>query len=170
MRAQGVKAYYGEVERPDLLEAAGIAQAQALVIAIDDRSKSLALARFVRKAHPEVRIVARARDQQHVLEYADLGVSDSVREVFDGAVRAGRHALAALGHDEGEIELVARAFAARDEELREELAQVWDRKLPLEHDPAFAERMKAADAGIGARLRAEPGAKEDAPPGGVPAG
>jgi CPA2 family monovalent cation:H+ antiporter-2 len=156
MRARGVKAYYGEVERPDLLEAAGIAQAQALVIAIDDRGKSLALARFVRKAYPQVRIVARARDQQHVLEYADLGVIESVREVFDGAVLAGRHALTALGHDEGEIELVARAFEARDRELREELAQVWDRKLPLEHDPALAERMKAADAGIEARLRSEP--------------
>jgi CPA2 family monovalent cation:H+ antiporter-2 len=173
MRALGLQAYFGEVERPDLLEAAGIAQAQALVIAIDDRAKALALARFVRKAYPQVRVIARARDQQHVLEYADLGVGDSVREVFDGAVLAGRHALAALGHEVGQIDTVARAFEAVDEELREELTKIWDRKLPLDHDPAHAARVKAADDAIRARLRAGRGAGEDAAedrPGGVPAG
>lgn len=170
MRSVGLNAYYGEVERPDLLEAAGIARAQAVVIAIDDRAKALAVARFVRKAYPEVRIVARARDQQHVLEFADLGVTDSVREVFGSAVEAGRHALAALGHGPGEIELVARAFEERDRELREELAKVWDRKLPLDHDPAYAERLRASDARIGLRLREGATAedKQDSP--GLPAG
>jgi CPA2 family monovalent cation:H+ antiporter-2 len=163
MRALGVRAYYGEVERPDLLEAAGIAQADALVIAIDDRAKSLALARFVRREYPKVRIVARAHDQQHVLELEDLGVTDSVREVFDGAVRAGRQALAMLGHDDAEIEIVARALLAHDKELRTELAAIWDRRGRLESAPDYAVKVREFEERIDAEYRKESAGRNAAP-------
>ena len=153
MRAVGYRAYYGAAERPDLLEAAGIAQARALVIAIDDRAKSVALARFVRREYPQVAIVARARDFQHVFEFADLGVDDTVREVFDGALLAGRRALGVLGHEEPEIELVDRALRARDRELGAALAAIWDRRTPLDGSAAYKSKVREFDQKMEALYR-----------------
>ena len=42
MRALGIAAFYGDVDRPELLEAAGIAEAKAVVLAIDDAAASAA--------------------------------------------------------------------------------------------------------------------------------
>ncbi len=153
MRALGVKAYFGEADRPELLEAAGIAEARALVIALDDRERAVDLVRYVSRTWPGVQIVARAHDMQHVLELQHAGAADTVREVFDSAVRAGRHALAALGHHESEIELVARAFIVRDHDTRAELAGLWDPDVPLDRNPAYAARIREDDARIEAQLR-----------------
>ncbi len=169
MRAVGIRAYYGAVERPELLEAAGIAQARALVIAVDDRQTSLALARFVRREYPDVRIVARAHDYQHALEFADLGVTDSVREVFDGALRAGRHALAALGHQDAEVELVARALQAHDAELQASLAQIWDRRTPLEASAAYGAKIHEYEEQAGALLRDDASSRHATPEPEAPA-
>lgn len=158
VRAQGVKAYFGETDRPELLEAAGIAEARALVIAIDDREKAVEIARHVTRSHPGVRVIARAHDLQHALELQAAGVTDSVREVFDGSVRAGRQVLAALGHHESEIDLVARAYLVRDGEARAELAAHWDPARPIDAGSAYAARMREEDAWVEARLHAEAGA------------
>ena len=48
VRIFGVKAFYGDATRPDLLQAAGIAKAKMLVVAIDDPEQSLELVRYVR--------------------------------------------------------------------------------------------------------------------------
>src|SRR5690606_5525918 len=109
--------------------------------------------RHVSRTYPGVQIIARAHDLQHVLELRQAGADDSVREVFDSAVRAGRHALAALGHHESEIELVARAFLVLDRDTRDELAQLWDPNLPLYGKPAYAARIREEDAWIEAQLR-----------------
>ena len=65
---------------------------------------------YIRRRYPEVRIIARARDRHHVYQLYAAGAQDSVREVFDSSVHAGKYALAALGHDEDEIEEVADEF------------------------------------------------------------
>ena len=106
----GCKAFYGDVERPDLLPAAGIAEARAVVLAIDDPEKVVKLTAYIHRRYPEVRIIARARDRHHVYQLYAAGTADSVREVFDSAVRAGKYALAALDYEEEEIERIAEAF------------------------------------------------------------
>ena len=60
LRVFGLKGFYGDATRPDLLNAAGIDKAKMLVIAIDDREQSLELVRYVTKNYPHVCIVARA--------------------------------------------------------------------------------------------------------------
>jgi monovalent cation:H+ antiporter-2, CPA2 family len=110
MRALGVEAFYGDVDRPALLEAAGIAQARAVVLAMDDREAVVRMAHYVSHAYPQVRIIARAHDRHSVYRLHAAGVTESVREVFDSSVRAGKYALAALGYAEDEIERIAEAF------------------------------------------------------------
>jgi len=149
----GIKAFYGEVDRPALLEAAGIAEAKALVIAVDDPEATLRIARHVGRLHPEVKIIARARDRHHVYQLYAAGVRDSVREVFDGAVRAGKYALAALDYSDDEVERVGRAFFDHDRRMLAELSEVWDPAVPIEDNPAYIARAREQNETIERELR-----------------
>lgn len=108
LRAFGVKVYFGDAMRPDLLHAAGIEHARMLVIAIDDRQHITELVRYVRANHPNVHVVARATDRHHVYELWAAGARDIIRETFDSSVRAGLSALEALGVHPFEAERQAR--------------------------------------------------------------
>lgn len=156
MRALGIPAYLGHADRPEVLAAAGLAEARALVIAIDDPEQAVRIASIVRRRAPHVRIIARARDRHAIYRLTAAGAHECVREVFDGAVRTGGHALAALGHDRHEIEILLRAFAAEDTAMIDELATLWRPDLPAADNAAFARREQAQLAAIEAKLRPEP--------------
>ncbi|HVL22264.1 MAG TPA: cation:proton antiporter [Amaricoccus sp.] len=164
MRALGIPAYLGAADRPEVLAAAGIASARAIVIAIDDPDQALRIVRLVRRRAPHVRIIARARDRHAVYRMTAAGADVCVREIFDSAVRAGGHALAALGHDAREVEGLLRAFAAEDTAMIEELAGLWRPDLPAAENAAFVRREREQLAAIEAKLR-RPADPEPVAPG-----
>lgn len=153
LRTFGIKGFYGDIDRPELLAAAGIATARALVLAIDDPEKTLRMAAFVHRRYPHVQIIARARDRHHVYQLYAAGARVSVREMFDSSVRAGKYALAALGHDDEEIERFAAAFFDHDRNMLAELAEIWDPDIPLEENPAYVKRAREQATEIEAALR-----------------
>jgi glutathione-regulated potassium-efflux system ancillary protein KefC len=74
-RRYGFKVYFGDATHSDLLRAAGIEHAQALVVAIDDVAQCNRLVSTLQHSHGHVRIVARARDARHAMELAEMGVA-----------------------------------------------------------------------------------------------
>ena len=110
LRAFGVRAFYGDATRPDLLQAAGIEHAKVLVIAIDDRHRATELVRYVAKTHPHVHVTARAMDRNHVYELWGAGCRDIIRDTFDSAVRTGRSVYEALGTHPFDAERAARGI------------------------------------------------------------
>jgi CPA2 family monovalent cation:H+ antiporter-2 len=142
LRAFGVKVFYGDATRPDLLHAAGIDEARMLVIAIDDKHQATELVRYVRKHHPHVYIVARAFDRRHVYELWSAGARDIIRENFDGAVRAGRSALVALGMHPYEAERQTRGFVDNDKAQIRELAGLFNPDIPVHQNTPYVERTK----------------------------
>jgi CPA2 family monovalent cation:H+ antiporter-2 len=164
MRRFGIKGFYGAVDRPDLLEAAGIAQARAIVLALDDPEKCLRMAEYVSRHHPQVKIIARARDRHHVYQLYAAGAPQSVREVFDSAIRAGKYALEALDYDADEIEDIAREFFDHDRRMLAELAEVWDPDIPVDRNEAYIARSREQTRMIEDALggRSAPGARKAA--------
>ncbi len=156
LRRFGIKGFYGAVERPDMLEAAGLAQARAIVIAIDDADLATRIAGYVSRRHPDVKIIARARDRHHVYQLYAAGAPQSVRETFDSALRAGKYALDALGYDEDEIETIARTFFEHDRHMLAKLAEVWDPAIPADENPVYIARAREQSAEIEAALRGRP--------------
>jgi glutathione-regulated potassium-efflux system ancillary protein KefC len=110
LRRWGFKVYYGDATRMDLLEAAGIANARVLVVAVDTVKDSLAIVDLVRAAHPHLKIVARARNVRHWLELQERGVEAVERATFESALRSGRQALEALGVEPYEAREIADQF------------------------------------------------------------
>lgn len=155
MRRFGIKGFYGEVDRPSLLEAAGIANAKAIVLATDDPEKNLRIAHYISQRYPEVQIIARARDRHHVYALYAAGAKNSVREVFDSGVRAGKYALEALGYSHEEVERVAVAFFKHDREMLAELAELWDPDLPLEENRPYVEKARSQHESIEKVLRGQ---------------
>jgi CPA2 family monovalent cation:H+ antiporter-2 len=159
MRVFGIRGFYGDVDRPELLAAAGIADAKAVVIAIDDAEKAVKLTDYIHRRYPHVKIIARARDRHHVYQLYAAGTPDSVREMFDSSVRAGKYALAALGYEDEEIERIGKAFFDFDRHMLAELAELWDPEIPAEKNKAYVAKSREQSAAIAAALR-----RPDAPP------
>ncbi|MBL8505405.1 MAG: cation:proton antiporter [Methylobacillus glycogenes] len=120
MRNFGYRAYYGDITRPDVLRAAGIAQAKILILAIDNAEEALETARYVRQHYPEVKILARARNRTYVFDYMDLGI-DSVRETFLDAVNLGELALRETGYTPFQAHRTAWRFRQHDEKMMRDI-------------------------------------------------
>ncbi len=116
LRRFGFRIFYGDATRLDLLEAAGAARAKVLVNAIDDVEANLRLVELVRHHYPHLRIVSRARNMTHWFALRERGVEVVEREMFEGALVAGRRTLEMLGV--GTHEAFERAAKFRRHNLR----------------------------------------------------
>jgi monovalent cation:proton antiporter-2 (CPA2) family protein len=117
LRKFGFKVYYGDASRHDLLEAAGAAEATALVIAIDDPEKTLEIVETAQRHFPKLHILARAFDRVHAYRLINAGVQDVHREVFASSVELGEQLLVRLGVHPFEAHRAARRFKSHDESM-----------------------------------------------------
>jgi len=122
LRKFGVKVFYGDATRLDLLEAAGAAQAVVLINAIDDQEDNLKLTRLAQEHFPALKLVVRARDMGHIITLRQMGVDAVERETFEGALSLGRTALEYMGVGRYEARERADRFRRLNLEMLEEMA------------------------------------------------
>ena len=142
MRRFGFKTFLGDPTRPELLKAAGIAKARVLVVALDDREKVVQLVDYASRAYPDLHIVARAYDRNHVFQLYRAGARDIVREMFDSSLRAGRYVLENIGLSEYEAAQAEQTFYHHDRMTVRELAQYWDPNVAAADNPEYIKRAK----------------------------
>lgn len=146
LRNYDIRVYYGDATRPDLLEAAGIAQAKLLIIAIDGREQINRLVQYVLKHYPHVHVIARAWDRNHVYELYAMGCRDIIRETYDSAIRTGRSALEALGVSRQEANHLAATFETLDRHMMEEVASLHRVDRPNHENPEYVAKMMELNA------------------------
>lgn len=142
LRQFGVKVFFGDPTRPDLLHAAGIDEAKVLVVAIDDKDEITNMVRHVVKFHPHVHVVARAINREHVYDLWSVGCRDIIRETFDGSLRASRSVLEALGRSRPAAQKMVDAFADMDRKTMLELADLYDIDTPVTENKAYMARAR----------------------------
>lgn len=150
IRKLGIKVFYGDATRLELLHAAGAARARILIIAIDDEQKSVALAETVQKHFPHLKIYARAIGRVHAYEYQKRGIHTFYRETLGTSLDLGVDVLRELGHRRSQAVRAALLFKRHDEQGVRELARFWEDdeayfKNARQHIEAF-EQMFASDA------------------------
>ncbi|MCB6178651.1 cation:proton antiporter [Rhodobacter sp. Har01] len=155
MRRFGVKGFFGDPSRPELLEAAGLATAEVLVVAVGDRDNVLKIVRHARSLRPDLHIVARARDRVHVYELYQAGANDIVRETFDSSVRAGRYVLENMGFTEYEASQLSQTFWRLDRAGMRDLASLWVPGQPSHLNPAYVARVRQLDDELASALGLE---------------
>src|SRR4051812_14754405 len=122
----GMKSFYGDASRLDLLQAAGAARAKLFVLAIDDEAKALEIIKTIQHEFPRLKILARATSRQHAYEILRLGVDQVYRETFGSALDLSIDALRELGMDERRARRAAEIFRKHDEASVREMAKVPD--------------------------------------------
>ncbi|MCY4151831.1 MAG: cation:proton antiporter [Aestuariivita sp.] len=142
MRRFGLKGFLGDPTRPELLKAAGLATAQVLVVALDDPDATTKLVSYARRQRPDLHIVARARDRNHVFVLYRAGADDIVREMFDSSLRAGRYVLEKAGLSEYDAAQAEETFYVHDRQAMQELAQLWRPDIAAIENTEYVERAK----------------------------
>ncbi|HVF69996.1 MAG TPA: monovalent cation:proton antiporter-2 (CPA2) family protein [Chthoniobacterales bacterium] len=122
----GMKSFYGDASRLDLLQAAGAARAKLFVLAIDDETKALQIIETIRHEFPHLKIMARATSRQHAYEILRLGVDQVYRETLGSALDLSIDALRELGMDERRARRAAEIFRKHDEASVREMAVLPD--------------------------------------------
>ena len=122
LRKLGLKVFYGDATRLDLLHAAGADNAKLLVVAIDEPAKILEMVETARKHFPHLKILARASDRPDAYDLMDAGVEHIYRETLDSSLRMGVDALRLLGFRSYQAMRSARKFRCHDEDALKELA------------------------------------------------
>ena len=137
LKSFDVHAYYGDATRPDLLHAAGIAEAKLFVIAIDDKDQITALAKYVHHHYPNLHVVARAVDRNHVYDLWHVGCRDIIRDTYDSSLRMGRSAIEALGYSSDQAQRMTEAFTDIDRQFMVSVAEHYDPAIPILENEAY---------------------------------
>ena len=124
LRKLGMKVFYGDASRPDLLRAAGADKAKLIILAIDDSEKTIEMAKTVQKHFPHLNILARANGRSDAYALMDVGVDKIYRETFDTSLRMGIEALRTLGYRRYQAHRSSRKFRKIDEEDLRALASI----------------------------------------------
>jgi monovalent cation:H+ antiporter-2, CPA2 family len=126
LRKLGLKAYYGDATRVDLLKAAGADAAKLIVIALDSPEKCLELVETVKKHFQHLHILVRAQDRFDAYELMDAGVLHFYRETFDSSLRMGVDALQLLGYRSYQAHRAAMIFRKHDDRALKHLSAIRD--------------------------------------------
>ena len=137
----GIRNFFGDATRPDLLSAAGIEDAKLLVVALDDAEQITKLVRYAMQNYPHLHVVARAVDRHHVYDLWAYGCRDIIRETYDSTMRMGRSAFEALGIEQEKAQEMVDIFSEFDKEMLREAADVYEISVPFEENHAYIERI-----------------------------
>lgn len=121
----GRRVHYGDATRLDLLRQAGADRARMLIVALDDREKTVELVETARKAFPNLTILARAWDRRHAYDLLSNGADAVERETFESALALGSTALQKLGFRAHRAHRAAAFFRRHDRRMFEELRPMW---------------------------------------------
>ena len=155
MERFGVRNYYGDASRPDLLHAAGVHEAKVLIVAIDDREKITEIVHHVSEYHPNVHIIARAIDRDHVYDLWFAGCRDIIRETWDSTMRMSRSALEALGDSREVAEQVIDIFNRLDRKGMVAVAEVHRSDVAPHENEAYLAKVRELGEELVPQMEAE---------------
>ncbi|QLB12402.1 Kef-type potassium/proton antiporter (CPA2 family) [Bisgaardia hudsonensis] len=129
MKKLGVKCYYGDASRPELLQAAGVANAELLIIAIDDKQQAIRIVELAKKINPQIKIIARAYDRVHVYDLYNAGADIQIRETFDSALRTVEKTLRAFGMEKEMAREITEVYFYKDRHNIKLTSEIYDPKI-----------------------------------------
>lgn len=122
LRKMGFEVHYGDVSRIDLLESAGISEADFLISAIDDTDVNLHLMRKLKAKYPKLQLMVRAKNRYDAYEFFNMGIKHIYRESFETSVKLAGDLLYFMGFDKKATEEQVEKFIKLDRESFQRLA------------------------------------------------
>ncbi len=109
LRSYGFDVYYGDATRMPILKAAGIHNAEILVLCLDNPEDNKFIAEMVREQFPDIKIFVRAKNRNDSYYYLNHGIDNIYRETLGTAVEMAVDLL----HETGMRKYAARRLGKR---------------------------------------------------------
>lgn len=109
-RSSGKSVYFGDAQRPDVLRAAGVADAPLVIVSINDFEATEKVVASLRSAFPDMPVFARGHDLSSCQTLKALGANFTVSETLEASAELAREALLHMDSDGEEVEVVLEAF------------------------------------------------------------
>ena len=129
-KRDGFRATFGDAARGDSMDRLGIENALAVVLTMDEPVLVQRLVSKLRKEHPDLLIVCRARDVRHAAELYRAGASHAVPETLESSLQLSEAVLVDIGVAMGPV--IASIHEKRDEfrgQIEQEGALTYKPKL-----------------------------------------
>ena len=153
LREMGFEVHYGDVSRIDLLESAGIAEADFLISAIDDPDVNLPLMQKIKTKYPKLQLMVRAKNRYDAYEFFNMGIRHIYRESFETSVKLAGDLLYLMGFDKKATEEQVEKFIKLDRNSFQRLASTSkDRKdyiFKARQEIAMQEKLIEDDLDLG---------------------
>ncbi|HKJ71378.1 MAG TPA: monovalent cation:proton antiporter-2 (CPA2) family protein, partial [Gammaproteobacteria bacterium] len=153
-RDAGERVFFGDATHRDLLEAAGVGRARALVVTFDDYHAAMKILARVRTAYAHLPILVRTRDDSYMEQLTQAGATEVLPESLEASLMLATDLLLSLDVPTGEVmRLLENARASGYRQLR----GVYASTEPAEMERGAAARLHSvilpADAyGVGRTL------------------
>jgi CPA2 family monovalent cation:H+ antiporter-2/glutathione-regulated potassium-efflux system ancillary protein KefC/glutathione-regulated potassium-efflux system protein KefB len=122
LRKLGLKVFYGDASRHDLLHAAGAEETQLLIVAVDEPEKTMKIVETAQKHFPHLKIMVRTQHWNDYYDMLDRNVLGVYREFSDVALRMGAEALGYMGFRKNQVHRALKKFRKHEEANLKELA------------------------------------------------
>jgi len=96
-RKRGESVVYGNAAKREILEKLGAERAALILLALGNPKKTARTLEVIRRAWPDVKLLARARDTDHAEALEALGISDVVPETLEASLQLGGLVLRKIG-------------------------------------------------------------------------
>ncbi|MDR6517277.1 monovalent cation:proton antiporter-2 (CPA2) family protein [Chryseobacterium camelliae] len=124
LRSYGFKVYYGDATRIPILRAAGIEDAEILVLCLDDPADNKFVADLVREHYPDIKIFVRAKNRIDAYDYINNGIDKIYRETLGTAVDMAVDILHETGMRKYAARRLGQRFMAIDKDSVRKLARI----------------------------------------------
>ncbi len=108
--AEGKSVYFGDAQRPEVLRAAGVADAFLVIVSIDDFEATERVVSSLHSAFPDVPVFARGHDLIKCRDLKAHGAHFTVSETLEASAELARAALLHIGAEDSKIELALEHF------------------------------------------------------------
>jgi len=93
----GCRVVFGSADRKEVMQAAGLARARAVVVAYPDIHSAERVTRLVRGTRPETPVIVRTPDESHVRQLKAAGATEVIPEILEGSLMIAAETLAQCG-------------------------------------------------------------------------
>jgi CPA2 family monovalent cation:H+ antiporter-2 len=88
---------FGNADRPEVMQAAGLARARAVAIAYPDVHSAERVLRLVRRTRADIPVIVRTPDDTDMARLKAAGATEVIPEVLEGGLMIAAETLAQLG-------------------------------------------------------------------------
>lgn len=129
LRSNGFNVYYGDATKPALLRAAGIEEAELLVLCLDDVEKNKFLVDYCKENYPDLKIFVRAKNRLDAYDFLNKNVNNIYRETLGTAVDMAVDILKENGMRKYTARRMGKRFMLIDKAMTKRLAKEKDKDM-----------------------------------------